>query len=102
MKDGAHLWMSDTASYSCAVKTHDENPLSHFCAADKGLLRGNDQVSPVMPMLLRCNDLRLIVMSAYLLSNLLMEVFSVEDNVVPRRNGCQCGCMILCGLVVDR
>lgn len=23
MKDGIHLWMSDTASYNCALKAHD-------------------------------------------------------------------------------
>ena len=49
---------------------------------DKILLRQNDQVRPVTQRLLKCNDLGFIVVSAYLLSDLIMGK-CLEGNADP-------------------
>lgn len=77
MKDGTHLWMSDTASYNCLLKAHDwlyrKEAVVSFWRSGQRSLGQNDQLGPVASRLFRCYDLQLIVMSAYLLSNLIIE-----------------------------
>lgn len=78
VKDGTHFQMSDAAFYNCPLKPCDwlkrkNGLLFCFGAVDKGLLWQNDQVRLVTSRLLRCNDSQFIDMSAYLLSNLIME-----------------------------